>query len=322
MQRFATARALTALALSATLLGAVPAHATDKPSAGAAGAAAASDKPYGEWKKLTKDADVVRGFFTLYRKRESLYLELKPSQLGAPFLSIVSFARGIGADGLLGGLPLDDRVLQFERAGDHVLLVEVNQRFVTPKDTPIDAARELSIGNSVVASLKIESEQDSTKRLLVDLAPVVVSDLTDLGERMRVALGGKAVRFDNTRSALGKVKSFPDNTEVEALLTYTPNDRAGVGLESVPDNRFIPITVHYSFSRLPETPMAPRYADDRVGYFMTVQKDFSRDDKENFFLRYANRWRLEKKDPAAAISEPVKPIVYYIDRTVPGKYRP
>ena len=322
MQQLAFARALAVLALSATLLGTAPARAANAPHADAPAAAATPDKPYGDWKKLTKDTDVVRGFFTLYKKRENLYLELKPSQLNAPFLSITSFARGIGSNGLLGGLPLDDRVLQFERSGDHVLLVEVNQRFVTPKGTPIDAARELSIGNSVVASLKIESEQDSTKRLLVDLAPVVVSDVSDLGERMRGAFAGKAVRFDNTRSALGKVKSFPDNTEVEALLTYTPNDRAGLGLETVPDNRYIPITVHYSFSKLPEIPMTPRYADDRVGYFMTVQKDFSRDDKESFFLRYANRWRLEKKDPAAAISEPVKPIVYYIDRTVPGKYRP
>ena len=314
------ARALLALVLSVPVLGAVPAHAADKPAAPAP--AASPDKPYGEWKKLTKDTEVIHGFFTLYRKRENLYLEIKPSQLQSPFLSIVSFARGIGSNFLLGGLPLDDRVLQFERSGDHVLLVEVNERFTAPKGSPIDAARDLSIGNSVIASMKIESEQDSTKTLLVDLAPVVVSDVTDLAERMRASLGGKSVRFDNTRSALGKSKSFPDNTEIEALLTFSPNDRTGLGLESVPDSRFIPVTVHYSFSRLPATPMTPRDADDRVGYFMSARKDFSRDEKENFFLRYANRWRLEKKDPSAAVSEPVKPIVYYIDKTVPEKFRP
>jgi hypothetical protein len=312
-------RALAALALSVALTGAAPAHAADKP---AAPAPEKPDKPYGDWKKLTKDAEVLHGFFTLHRKRENLYLELKPSQLQSPFLSIVSFARGIGSNGLLGGLPLDDRVLQFERAGDHVLLVEVNQRFTSPKGSPIDAARELSIGNSVVASMKIESEQDSTKTLLVDLATVVVSDVTDLGERMRQSLGNKSVRFDNARSALGKVKSFPDNCEIEALLTFTPNDRTGLDLEAVPDTRFIPVSVHYSFTKLPETLMATRDADERVGYFMSVTKDFSRDEKENFFLRYVNRWRLEKKDPSAAVSEPVKPIVYYIDKTVPEKFRP
>src|SRR5262249_55497758 len=93
-------------------------------------------------------------------------------------------------------------------------------------------------------------------------------------------------------------------------------------LNTVPDDRYIAIGMHYSFSQLPEKPMVPRYADDRTGYFLTVKKDFSRDEKEHFFVRYVNRWRLEKKDPSAAGSEPVQPIVYYIDRTIPEKYRP
>ncbi len=184
------------LALVAALALAAPAPAADKP----APAAAAPERPYGDWKKLVKDSDTITGFLTFHRKRESLYLELDPAQLNVPFLGIVSFSRGIGMNGLLGGLPLDDRVLRFERSGDHVLLVEVNERFTAPAGTPIDAARELSIGHSVVASLKIESEQDSTKKLLVDFAPVVLSDLTDLGERMKGAFGGKSVRFDNSRS--------------------------------------------------------------------------------------------------------------------------
>jgi hypothetical protein len=312
-------RAFLALALFAPL-GAAPAAAADKPADKPA--APAPEKPYGEWKKLTKDAEVMNGFFKLYKKRENLYLELSPGQFEKPFLEIASFARGIGSNSLLGGLPLDDRMLQFERSGDHVLLVEVNDRFTAPAGTPIDAARRLSIGNSVVASLKIESEQDSTRALLVDLAPLVVSDFTDLGERMRASFGGKSVRFDNTRSALGRIKTFPQNTEIEALLTYTPNDRANFGLETVTDVRYIPVSVHYSFSRLPETPMMPRLADDRVGYFLTAQKDFARDEKESFFVRLVRRWRLEKKDPSAPLSEPVQPIVYYIDRTVPEKFRP
>ena len=68
--------------------------------------------------------------------------------------------------------------------------------------------------------------------------------------------------------------------------------------------------------------MRPRYADDRVGYFVSAIKDFSRDTAESFFVRYVNRWRLEKQNPAAAVSEPVKPIMYYIDRTVPVEWRP
>ncbi len=289
-------------------------------------AAAGPDKPYGDWKKLTKDAEVSKGFFTLYKKRENLYLELKPSQLNTPVLGIVSYARGIGSNFLLGGLPLGDHLLEFQRAGDHVLVIEKNTRFSASPGSPMAKAVDLSIGSSVLASLKIESEQDSSKALLVDLAPFVVSDIADLAEQMRYALAGptgpRSVRFDKDRSALGKVKVFPENAEVEALLTYSPNDRTGLNVPSVSDERYIPVTVHYSFSKLPDKPMQPRIADDRVGYFLTASKDFSRDDAENFWVRYINRWRLEKKDPTAALSEPVKPIVYYIDRTIPEAYRP
>ena len=76
-----------------------------------------------------------------------------------------------------------------------------------------------------------------------------LSDVTDLSEQMRFAFGGVSARFDRERSALTQAKSFPDNNEIEALLTYTPNDRSRLNLETVPDNRYIPISVHYSFTR-------------------------------------------------------------------------
>jgi len=324
-------RVLAVLALVVAL--AAPTRADDKKKpeakpggkpgdAAAAAAAGDKDKPYGDWKKLTKDAEVLKGYFTLYHKRENLYLELKPGQMDVPVLGIFSFARGIGSNFLLGGLPLNDRLMEFHRSGDHVLVFEKNTRFAAPPGSPMEKARDLSEGHSVLASLKIESEQDSTKAVLVDLAPFLVSDLTDLAEGMKGAFAGKSVRFDKERSALGSIKTFPENTEIEAILTYTPNDRTAFSVPTVPDERYIPITVHYSFSKLPEQPMQPRRADDRTGYFGTAIKDFGRDQSEDFWVRYVNRWRLEKKDPTAAVSEVVKPIVFYIDRTVPVEYRP
>jgi hypothetical protein len=294
-----------------------------KGEAPAAPAAGDKDKPFQDWKKLTKDAEVMKGYFTLYKKRENLYLELRPDQLDKPVLGIFSFARGIGQNRVLGGLPLNNRLMEFQRAGDHILVMEKNMQFTAAPGSPMDKARDLSIGNSVIASLKIESEQsDTSKAVLVDLAPFLVSDLTDVAEALRGAYPpGKSFRFDKDRSALGSVKVFPENVEIEALLTYSPNDRNNLGLDAVPDERYIPLTVHYSFSKLPETPMAPRLADPRTGFFLTAIKDFSRDNAENFWVRYVNHWRLEKKDPNAPVSEVVKPIVFYIDHTVPVEYR-
>lgn len=297
-----------------------------KPGGPPAGAAAApgapGDKPFAEWSKLTKDAEQKKGFFTLWKKRDNVYLEIAKEQLEQPFLYVVSLSRGIGSNYTLGGLPLDDRMLQFERHGDRIMLTQVNVQFTAPKGTPIDKAMSLSIPNSIVQTFKIESEQDSGKAVLIDLGALLLSDVTDLSENMKGALGNVGVRFDKERSMLGSMKTFPDNTEIEATLTYSPLDRSRLFLETVPDNRYIPVGVHYSFTRLPATPMAVRYADNRVGYFLQATKDFGRDDQENFWLRTINRWRLEKKDPAAAVSEPVKPIVYYVDWTVPDKFRP
>jgi hypothetical protein len=317
--------ALAGLALLSTLSFPASSFAKDKPSpakGGDAAPAAAPEKPYGDWKKLTKDAEVMKGFITLYHKRENLYAELRPEQMGKPVLGIFSFARGIGQSFLLGGLPLNDRLLEFDRSGDHVLVYQKNERFLAPAGSPMERAKDLSEANSVVASLKIESEQDSSHAVLVDLAPFLVSDFTDLADGMRQSFSGKSVHFDRERSALGTIKTFPENDEIEALLTYTPNDRAGLDLNTVPDDRYIPITVHYSFSKLPDVPMAPRLADDRTGYFISAFKDFGRDTSESFWVRYIHRWRLEKKDPSAAVSDVVKPIVYYIDKTVPVEYRP
>jgi hypothetical protein len=319
---------LVPLALFAILIAALPALAKDdKPPAGKAGAAPPGagaedkDKPYQDWKKVTKDAEVKKGFFNLYSKRENLYLEIRADQLDKPVLGIFSLAKGIGQNGVIGGLPVNDRLLEFHRAGDHVLVMDENTRFIAPDGSPLSKAVDLSMGSSVIASLKIESIQDSTKTLLVDLAPFLVSDMPDIAEWMRGAFNGKSMRFDKDRSALSTIKVFPENVEIEATLTYSPNDRQNYGLATVPDDRYVTVAMHYSFSKLPEKPMMPRLADDRTGYFLTVMKDFSRDTKETFFVRYVNHWRLEKKDPTAAVSEPVKPIVYYIDRTVPEKYR-
>jgi hypothetical protein len=284
-------------------------------------AAAPGDKPFAEWGKFTKDAEQKKGFLTYWKKRDNLYLEIAPDQMEKPFLYVVSLSKGIGSNFVLGGLPLDDRMLQFERHGDRVFLVQVNTWLNAPKDTPIGKARDISIPNSIVQTFKIETENDQ-KAVLIDIGGLLVSDVTDLSEQMKGAFNNVAMRFDKERSGLGSLKTFPDNTEFEVTLTYTPADRSRLQLDAVPDNRYIPLGVHYSFTRLPANPAQPRWADNRVGFFLDAAKDFSRDDKENFWLRNVHRWRLEKKDPSAAVSEPVKPIVYYIDWTVPDKFRP
>jgi len=285
-------------------------------------AAAEGDKgPFKPWATVIKDTKKKEGFFDVYEGPDKILFEVTKEHLGQDFLGVFSLSQGMGAYFILGGLPVNDRLLSFERNGNNLLLLDRNQLFTAPKGSAYEKAMNLSLGHSVLASLKIESERDSGAAVLVDMTEVFVSDLTDISSFMQQVFHGP-VRFDKSRSALTQTKAFPNNVEIEALLTYSPSNRNNVDFHTVPDSRYIPIKVHYSLCALPEVPMKPRLADNRVGQFMTVMKDFARDNQEDFFVRYINRWRLEKKDPNAEISEPVKPIVWYIDRTVPDAYRP
>jgi hypothetical protein len=180
-----------------------------------------------------------------------------------------------------------------------------------------------SFGHSVAHSFAIATMSDKGE-ILIDLTPFLLSDWADLAPLFQAVANQRKLSgnifLDRDRSSLAQLQIFAGNLEAEVRLTYQSN--RNLGLEALADYRWIPVGVHYSLLELPNTPMRPRYADERVGYFVSAIKDFSRDTAESFFVRFVNRWRLEKRDPAARLSEPVKPIVYYIDRTVPSEWRP
>lgn len=338
LQRSPFARAASVLALTALVAGsASSAPALSKPFPDGAPPSKSTDSkddnkdkdgkseksgesPFTDWSKVTKDATRKEGFFSAWTKRENVYWEIRQNQLGKPFLFNAHFARGIGLAFQLGGLPIADGLAQFERYGDHVFLVMPNVRITADgPDSAYKRAVDLSIGGSVVQSFKIESEKDST--VLIDVAPLFVSDVLDLSTRLKGSTQ-KSFRFDKERSSLVTHKVFPKNVEVEALLTYSPSDRENLNLSTVPDSRYVPISVHYSFLELPSEPYVPRLADDRVGFFIDAYKDMSHDYKDDYWVRYINRWKLEKKDPTAQLSEVKQPIVFYLDPTIPEEWKP
>ncbi|MGH7719855.1 MAG: zinc-dependent metalloprotease, partial [Gemmatimonadaceae bacterium] len=302
-----------------------PAGAPQQGSANAARPGAGGLKDFAE---ITKDAVARTGFFDTYQKKDGhLYLAIPENRLGKDFLLTFEIAQGIGTSGLFGGTMLnifEGSMVALERYGDRVYLVERPHRFRAPEGTPAEHAVRLTFGSSVLESAKIESMRPDSA-VVIDIHDWLVSDLSDIGTRVRAAVAprpgtpGRAA-VDRNRSYLESVKSFPQNLNFRAKLTFTPGEP--VNINSVPDSRYIPVSIHYTFAQLPEHPMTPRLADDRMGYFMTVHKDFGQDD-ETFFVRYVNRWRLECGDQREGnLCVPKKPIIYYIDRTVPEEYRP
>jgi hypothetical protein len=125
--------------------------------------------------------------------------------------------------------------------------------------------------------------------------------------------------FASNRSTWAEIKDLPDNVELEVAATYASG--GGSNFDTVADSRGVTINVHYSISLLPQTGYSPRLADDRVGYFLTVVKDYSKPGDQDRFVRYINRWDLQKADPSAAVSPPKKPIIFWLEKTIPFKYR-
>jgi len=306
-----SATLVLALVLGLVLAGTTPMAAQQSGSPG---------RPFGE---VTKGSEVGTGIFTIYFKHDSIFLSLAPRQLEHDYLLVTQVSQGIGDLGLDGGASLRSDLIRFHREGDRVELWVVNPRVAAAPGTPMARMVAYSFGHSVAHSFPIAAVREAGE-ILVDVAPFLLSDWADVGTVFQTALARRKltgdISFDLQRSTLQSLHLFGSNLEAEVRLTFqTPRD---LGLETVADYRSISIGIHYSLLELPATPMRPRLADDRVGFFVSATKDFSRDTAQSFFVRYVNRWRLEKKNPGAALSEPVQPITYYIDRTVPVEWRP
>ena len=226
-----------------------------------------------------------------------------------------------------GGNQLSDHVVRWELRGNRVLLEEVNFSVVADPTQPIAMAVQAANNDSIIMAFPVAAfSKDGAP--VIEVTRLFSTDVQEFSARQRMGASG----VDATRSFVDHIHPFPDNIEAEATITYTNNGGrgaaagggrggGGMGVAAMRGNSAT-VVLHHSMVRLPANPMTPRLFDERVGYFTTNTMDYSRNEYTTKETRYIARWRLEKKDPNAAISEPVKPIVYYIDAATPTKWVP
>jgi hypothetical protein len=280
---------------------------------GTAPAAAAPTPPYAA---TLKDAKSVSGLLQLHHKGNNLYVELMPGDYSSEYIVMIAISRGIAQDPIFGGMTWsngDDWVWQFRKVGDNVHVVRRNVRFKADANSPEARAVQNAYNDSVLFSMPATMKGPKGGDL-IDLTSVFLSDLPQISEALPPGF-----MFSSQRSVLAEVKAFPENVEFEVGATYASGGR--VQLDTVADSRGVTINIHYSITKVPQTGYQPRLADDRVGYFLTVVKDYSSKASRDQFIRYINRWDLQKADASAAVSPPKKPIVFHIEKTVPFKYR-
>ncbi len=311
---------------SAASASAAPASAASTP-ASARPADPTLPKPFAE---VIKDAKQQDGLFPIWRKDEKVWLEIPKSALDKPFLFTVNIASSVGERGLYASQMGSDALAQWRRIGNQMQLLALNTKFRAV------GGSELAVGQafspSLLASAAVLSlEHPERKSILVD-AGFLLADIPGYSTRIESAYR-LTYTLDKPNSSFDATRAEPTLSTLTARVHFsTPRIPAApltpppvpspTPPQATPDPRSFFVSYVYNFAALPQTPMATRLADPRLGHFMESFTDLGADMKANARVHLVQRWRLEKKDPTAALSEPVSPIVYWMDKNIPSRYRP
>lgn len=271
----------------------------------------------------TESLEALEGFFTLYWDEAGGKVWLEIDRFRDDFIYQVSLAAGLGSNDI--GLDRNQlgptRIVHFERYGPKVLLKVPNLDYIASSE---NASERQSVAEAFAAGVlhgfDIVAEEDG--RVLVDATSFVVRDAHGAASTLR-RRGEGTFRVDGSRSVPYRenTKSFPRNTEMEALLTFTSDSPGGQVRTVAAAPEAFALRQRHSFIALPDPGFEPREHDPRAGYFGPSFMDYSTPIGEDMRVRYISRHRLEKKDPSAAVSEAVEPIVYYLDNGTPEPVR-
>ena len=272
-------------------------------------------KPYAE--VITTEAKSQDGVFKVHQVGEKIFFEIPASALGRDMLwqaQEVQIPHPLGSPG-----PQNNRVVRWVRRDSKVFLTGPDYSIRT-KDERLKIGVDALTIPSIMAAFKVETEGPN-KSAVIDISDFLISDPKD----MQIGTSWNA-SLDKNRSYVHKVKAFPTNIEMQSMLSFSkPFGETLTGTDAShapPLGSHASILMHYSFVMLPEYPMEPRYRDPRIGYFGYLFQEVGGPENRAVTREIIHRYRLEKQDPNAAISEPVKPIVFFIAREVPDKWRP
>jgi Met-zincin/Domain of unknown function (DUF5117)/Domain of unknown function (DUF5118) len=281
---------------------------------------APSTDPQPYEKVITAEAKSKKGVFTVHIIKDRYYYEIPTAQLNKEFLwntQIAKTTEGVG----YGGQQLSNRVVRWEMMGNKVHLRSIDYNVVADSKSPIAQAVQAANNDTIIMTFPVAAfAKDGSP--VIEVTRLFNTDVPEFSARQRL----NATTMDASRSYIDRISPYPENIEAIATITYTRVQPAiGAPLPVAAAGGMRPgsatIVLHHSMVKLPEKPMLPRVLDQRVGFFSQTMLDYSRDEHRAPRVRYIARWRLEKKDPGAAVSEPVKPIVYYVDSATPMKWR-
>lgn len=271
-------------------------------------------KPYAD--VVTKEAVTQAGLFKVHRIDDKVLWELDPKLMGRDLLWQTEIAE-LPQNAGYPGTALGTRVVKFTRRGNKIYLRRVDYAMRAQGDEGTKLGVQLNSVEPVLMAFDVQAEAPDNKAPVIDVTPMFAGDPPEVG--LGGALGGGV---DPSKSYIDRTKAFPENIETRVFVTTMGGPRRFDPFSGSISGGITSATVHYSLVLLPETPMMGRLKDSRIGYFTNGFDEYGRPENRVIRREFINRFRLEKKDPNAALSEPKQPIVFYLAREVPMKWRP
>lgn len=267
----------------------------------------------------TEGMQAYEGYFNYYYDQGTDKIWLEVDKFNEEFLYVSGLPAGVGSNdiGLDRNQLGSSKVVQFVQAGPKILMVQPNYDYRAVSDNP-DEAKSVkeAFAQSVIWGFKAVAQEDG--KVLIDLSDFLLRDAHGVANRLQRGKQG-SYRVDKSRSSmyLERTKNFPKNSEFEARITLTGSAKGGNIRSVTPTADAVTVRMHHSFVELPDDNYEPRVMDPRSGYYGIIYQDYATPIDQPLVKRYIRRHRLEKKNPTAAVSEAVEPIVYYLDRGAP-----
>jgi hypothetical protein len=277
-------------------------------------------------KDLTKSSKKIEGLFTIYQDTitGSVKLLVKEDQLNKDFIYFSQIADGVTEAGAFRGAFRGNSVFQVKKYFNKLDFITPNTSFYFDKNSALSKSSEANISDAVMATGKILALDAKNGEYLIDADGLFLSETFTRvkGPKRpgRSPLAFSLGNFDKKKSKINEIKNYPENTNVKTQYVYSNPSVLNGGSAAVTDGRNVSIKVFHTFMNMPKDDYSPRMDDARVGYFLTETNDMTATSTVNY-RDMIHRWKLIKKNPEAAISEPVTPITWWIENTTPLEWR-
>ena len=277
--------------------------------------------------EVTENSDRISGLFTLYRDKKTgtTHMEIAPTQLNREYIYVAVSTDGVVEGGHFRGRYRDNRILSLTRYFDKIEIRSQNTAFYFDPESPLSRAAHANISPGLLASETIVAEDEETGNVLINIDEIFATETLlqvkpspnpNEGSEDNFQLGD----LSEEKSKITHIRNYPLNTDVHVEYVYQNPAPIVRGNDEITDSRYVSIYMQHSFVAMPENNYAPRLTDHRMGFFAQQLTDLT-DDSVTPFRDLVERWHLVKKNPSLPTSEPISPIVWWIENTTPIEFR-